>query len=52
MINHDGKEYEKEYICMYTESLCCIAEINTFFFVFSKAAPEAYGGSQARGLIG
>ena len=23
-----------------------------FFFVFSRAAPEAYGGSQARGLIG
>ena len=24
----------------------------TFFFVFLKAAPTAYGGSQARGLIG
>ena len=23
-----------------------------FFFVFSRAAPAAYGGSQARGLIG
>ena len=23
-----------------------------FFFVFSRAAPVAYGGSQARGLIG
>ena len=23
-----------------------------FFFVFSRAAPGAYGGSQARGLIG
>ena len=23
-----------------------------FFFSFSKAAPMAYGGSQARGLIG
>ena len=23
-----------------------------FFFVFSRAAPEAYGGSQARGLVG
>ena len=23
-----------------------------FFFVFSKAVPTAYGGSQARGLIG
>ena len=23
-----------------------------FFFVFSMAAPVAYGGSQARGLIG
>ena len=22
-----------------------------FFFAFSRAAPEAYGGSQARGLI-
>ena len=30
MINHNGKEYEKKevHICM-TESLCCIAEINT-----------------------
>ena len=28
LINHNGKEYEKEYICI-TESLCCIAEINT-----------------------
>ena len=27
LINHNGKEYEK-YICT-TESLCCIAEINT-----------------------
>ena len=37
MINHDGKEYEKEYIYIYIyiyyiyipESLCCMAEINT-----------------------
>ena len=32
VINHNGKEYEKEYIYMYvciTESLCCTAEINT-----------------------
>ena len=30
MINHNGKEYFKKdiYICI-TESLCCIAEINT-----------------------
>ena len=30
MINHNGKEYKKKnvYICI-TESLCCIAEINT-----------------------
>ena len=30
VINHNGKEYEKEYIyiCI-TESLCCTAEINT-----------------------
>ena len=29
IINHNGKEYEKEciYICI-TESLCCTAEIN------------------------
>ena len=26
--NHNGKEYEKEYICI-TESLCGTAEINT-----------------------
>ena len=34
LINHNGKEYEKEYIYIYiyihiTESLCCTAEINT-----------------------
>ena len=28
VINHNGKEYEKEYICI-TESFCCMAEINT-----------------------
>ena len=28
MINHNGKEYENEYICI-TESLCCTAVINT-----------------------
>ena len=29
-----------------------MAGILYLFFVFSRAAPEAYGGSQARGLIG
>ena len=28
VINHNGKEYEKEYICI-TESLCCTVVINT-----------------------
>ena len=28
VINHNGKENEKESICL-TESLCCTAEINT-----------------------
>ena len=28
VINHNRKEYEKEYICI-TDSLCCAAEINT-----------------------
>ena len=28
VINHTGKEYEKECICI-TEPLCCMAEINT-----------------------
>ena len=28
VINHNGKEYEKEYICV-TESLCCTTEDNT-----------------------
>ena len=34
MINHNGKEYEKEciYICI-TESLCCTVEINTKLLV-------------------
>ena len=30
VINHNGKEYEKEHIYIrITESLCCIAKINT-----------------------
>ena len=29
VINHNGKEYEKECIYMYNESLCCTAVINT-----------------------
>ena len=33
--------------------LICIFEITYFaFFVFSRASPAAYEGSQARGLIG
>ena len=33
-INHNGKEYEKECIDIYiTESLCCIAEINTTLYI-------------------
>ena len=29
MINHNGKEYEKEYTHIYiTESLCCTTDIN------------------------
>ena len=33
VINHNGKEYEKEciYICI-TESLCCTLEINTTLY--------------------
>ena len=29
VINENGKEDEKEYIYIQTESLCCIADINT-----------------------
>ena len=30
VINHSGKEYKKECVCVcITESLCCTAEINT-----------------------
>ena len=34
VINHNGKEYEKEcmYICI-TESLCCTAEIRTTLYI-------------------
>ena len=33
MINHSQKEYEKNvYICI-TESLCCIAEMNTTLYI-------------------
>ena len=28
VINHNGQEYEKEYICV-SESLCCMPESNT-----------------------
>ena len=28
VINHNGKEYEKEHTCV-TESLCCTSETNT-----------------------
>ena len=31
VINHNGKEYEKEYIIYITESLCCTPETNTTF---------------------
>ena len=34
VINHNGKEYEKEcmYICI-TESICCTAEISTTLYI-------------------
>ena len=37
VVNHNGKKYEKEYICI-TESLCCTAEIkhnieNELYFI-------------------
>ena len=31
-MNHNGKEYEKEYMYIYiTESFCCTMEIRTLF---------------------
>ena len=34
MINHNGKEYEKEYVYVYvTELLCFTAEINTALYM-------------------
>ena len=34
VINHNRKEYEKEYVCVcITESLCCTAEINTTLLI-------------------
>ena len=41
VINHNGKEYEKECVCVYvTESLCCTAEINTSLEVHFKEKKE------------
>ena len=34
-----------------TPSICALT-LFFFLFAFSRAAPTAYGGSQARGLIG
>ena len=46
MINHNGKEYEKEHIYRY-KSLCCTVEINTTLCYTSEtegpgAAPTMY----------
>ena len=58
MINHNGKDHEKE--CM-TKSLYCTTETNTtlkinytsvnffFFFLLFRATLSAYGNFQARG---
>ena len=40
-----GENYE------YLRVFCCFFLFVCFFFVFSKAAPVAYGDFQARGLI-
>ena len=41
MINHDGKEYEKEYTCI-TESLCCTLNIvNQLYFNKIKNKPTS-----------
>ena len=41
VINHNGKEYEKECVCVYvTESLCCTAEINTSLELYFKEKKE------------
>ena len=33
LINHNGKEYEKEFMYMYTyESFCCTTEVNTTLY--------------------
>ena len=37
---------------MFFGCLCFFCLFVCLFFVFSGAAPSAYGGSQARGLIG
>ena len=60
MINHNGKGYEKEYICI-TESLCCTAEINTTLYINytliklqkSRMLPEVRNrGGRWKGLCG
>ena len=43
-----GREWEDEEVMGWFSPSCFFF----FFLVFSKAAPMAYGGSQARGLIG
>ena len=43
------QELRRKELCICTQRDQCTF---FFFFVFSRATPEAYGGSQARGLIG
>ena len=37
---------------LFLSFLTSLTKVHTNFFFFPKAAPAAYGGSQARGLIG
>ena len=35
--NHNGKEYEKEYILCVTGSLCCTEDINTTLLIYNTS---------------
>ena len=49
MLEHSGDQSPEQYKIW---AIHGISFLFFFFFVFSRAAPSAYGSSQARGLIG
>ena len=51
-MNNYARENKNDNIILLTLIAIRALLMYFFFFFFSRAAPEVYGGSQARGLIG